>query len=251
MSDLKGFIHEIFSGIQGEGIFVGCRQIFVRLSGCNLNCKFCDTMPARTLSSKYRVEKTLGKRDFVIYENPSDVSETLCNAMALAGDEQIHHSVSITGGEPLTQPEFCAELAKQLKKAGMRVYLETNGTLPADFVRVLPYLDIIAMDIKLPSATGGPNLFETHESFLRLAVKKDVFVKVVLTSETLQDEVEYAASLIRSVERNVPLVLQPASPQSGVTPPSPVQVLDWQATCLRILPDVRVIPQTHKLMGQL
>lgn len=236
---------EVFSSIQGEGKYVGYRQVFVRLAGCNMACAYCDTPASRRAEPAGRVERTPGGRDFFAAANP-------VTPVVLAGHvnnllRSPHHSVSLTGGEPLCQAAAVAELAPLL--AG-RVYLETNGTLPDELSCVLPHVDVIAMDIKLPS-TSGREWWDEHRRFLRAAAARDLFVKVVLTAATGDDEFRQAIGLMAAVDRRIPVVLQPVSPVHNVTGIAPEAVLRLVALALADLDDVRVIPQTHKMMGQL
>lgn len=236
---------EVFSSIQGEGQCVGYRQVFVRLVGCNLGCAFCDTPESREFIAGAQVEETPGKRDFKVLSNPLSIHE-LANAI----NKLLilpHHSISLTGGEPLCQGEAIVELAPLIKGT---IYLETNGTLPVELARVLPYIDVISMDIKLPSITGQ-ELWSEHEEFLRLANTRSVFVKVVVTDKTTQDEFYKAIQLIASVNSAIPFIIQPVTPINDCGRVSPDQVLAWQEQALKYLTDVRVIPQTHKFMGQL
>lgn len=247
----NGYLYEIFSGIQGEGLLVGERQIFIRLAGCNLKCTFCDTPSARMYTEICRIEKTAGLRDFTTVRNPMTFLETAGHAGRLETAPRIHHSVVLTGGEPLTQAEFTAKVAREFKKRGFRVLLETNGSLPDVLPEVMPFVDMISMDIKLPSVTEGPDLFSEHEMFLHRAASTDVFTKVVLTSGTSIQELLRAAKMVEGVDPEIPMVLQPVTPQSNLSTPSSAQILDWQAQCKAYLRNVRVIPQCHKIIGQL
>ena len=107
------------------------------------------------------------------------------------------------------------------------------------------------MDIKLPSELAGRNFWREHAEFLQVASQSEVFVKIVLSNNTTQAEMERALSLITGVSAAIPLILQPVTPINGVLPINPDQVLRWQEFALSKLRDVRVIPQTHKIMGQL
>jgi 7-carboxy-7-deazaguanine synthase len=236
---------EIFSSIQGEGKYVGCRQVFLRLAGCNLACSYCDTPASRQTPAACWIEKSAGQRDFFALDNP-------LTAEAVAGYinhllESPHHSVSITGGEPLCQVNAVIALATLVRG---KVYLETNGTLPLALEAVLPHIAIISMDIKLPSIAGRA-YWDEHLRFLRLAAARDLFVKIVITAATEADEFIQAMRLVAAVDRRIPVVLQPVTPVAGVAGVSPAKMLVLQAAALSILDDVRVIPQTHKLMGQL
>ena len=246
-----GNVCEIFSGIQGEGLMIGERQIFVRLAGCNLSCAFCDTPSAREPAETCRVERTAGARNFAMVSNPIAAFDVVKYVEKLDTYRRVHHSVALTGGEPLMQAEFAAELVRELKRKEFWVFLETNGSLPNELAGVIRYVDMVSMDVKLPGTACCPDLLVEHERFLRRAAQVGVYVKVVLTSATSTDELLAAAKMVCEVNPTIPLVLQPASPNGEIKPPSPAQVLDWQLQCKLHLPNVRVIPQCHKIMGQL
>lgn len=238
-------IVELFSSIQGEGLYVGTRQLFVRLAGCNLACTYCDTPESRYLGKNALVEQTPGKRDFFQLSNPLPINKLaqLINSLLTIR----HHSISLTGGEPLCQAQRIVELAPQLNAP---IYLETNGTLFEQLALVLPHIAIISMDIKLPSTTGR-TCWREHGEFLRLAASKEVFVKIVVTGQSNHDELQQAFKLVASVDANIPVILQPVTPLNGCEPVTSDAMLSYQENALTILNDVRVIPQTHKYMGQL
>jgi organic radical activating enzyme len=235
----------MFSSIQGEGKYVGCRQVFVRLAGCNLNCSYCDTPLGKNKPASGIIEKQAGDRVFDNITNPLTVenSARFINRLLTLP----HHSVSFTGGEPLCQAEALVEL---LPAVTGKIYLETNGTLPDKLDLVKNYIDIISMDIKLPS-TSGHELWSDHRQFLRRAVGCDLFVKIVVSG--LTDDLEYkmAIDMVAEVDRSITVILQPVSPVGGVPGISPERVLYLQTLALSTLNDVRVIPQTHKFIGQL
>src|SRR6185295_14199221 len=86
-------------------------------------------------------------------------------------EERPHASVSVTGGEPLVHAAFLETLLPRLQARGLRTHLETNGTLAAALRRVIAAVDVVAMDIKLPSATGRETWAE-HREFLSVAPHK-------------------------------------------------------------------------------
>src|SRR3989338_2391423 len=104
----KADVTELFSSIQGEGIFLGARQIFVRFRECNMGCVFCDE------------PKNLGATSYT-------PSELMHEVLRLEKAGKPHHSVALTGGEPLIYAEFLGEFLRLLKKGGFKSYLETNG----------------------------------------------------------------------------------------------------------------------------
>ncbi len=247
----KGSINEIFSGIQGEGLLIGYRQIFVRLNGCNLNCDFCDTKYSDANTLFCRVENEAGSRKFNYVENPLAAKQVCEYIIKMYEEKNLHHSVSLTGGEPLIQPEFVYNLSKELHNRGITVMLETNGSLPDELKYVIDYIDIISMDIKLPSVLGNKNIFNSHLEFLKTAQSLRTYVKIVVSSNTSRSELKDASQLIASVRKDIPLIIQPATSSNPDYIAAPESILDFQKLCCRYLSDVRVIPQCHKFIGQM
>jgi len=95
----KVFVKEIFSSIQGEGLYAGEKQLFVRFCGCNLRCDFCDTDFSRE-----------GAREFSVAELKREI---------LSLEPQ---TVSLTGGEPL----LCVSFLNELLPLDRKIYLETK-----------------------------------------------------------------------------------------------------------------------------
>ncbi len=246
-------ISEIFSSIQGEGKYVGCRQLFIRFIGCNMRCPYCDTNDlAHDGSVPCVLEPVRGYTGALTLRNPLSLDEVMPYITYRL--QQPHHSISITGGEPLLQVKIIRELAEKLKSAGITVplFLETNGTLYKALKEVIDDLDIISMDMKLPSDTQE-NHWEAHERFLQIAgdYNKDIYVKIVVSNESTESELIRALDIIKKVDSNILLVLQPITPMGGLHEAPPQKMLDWQTIALKALQNVRVIPQTHKMMNQL
>ena len=237
---------EIFSSIQGEGIFVGERQIFIRFGGCRLHCSYCDTPQALFPQKECRIEKLPGTRKFYFLSNPLTPAKLREIVFSLDRAPSIHRHLSITGGEPLEQVSFLKEWLPTVKDR-FKIYLETNGVLSGGLSKIIGLIDTIAMDIKLPSSLKGRPFWRNHQAFLQVARKKKVFTKVVITAQTTEREVLRAAELIGEIDRKIPLVLQPVSPSGRVKrTPSPEMLLKLQKAATRFLPEVRVVPQIHK-----
>ena len=200
-------IIEIFSSIQGEGKYVGCRQIFVRLEGCNLDCTYCDTENEIGRHPVCMVEERAGTYELVPYENPLSVEQVAEIVARLVGDVP-HHSLSITGGEPLLHVPFIKELAAHID---LPIFLETNGTLDRALAECIDCISHISMDLKLPDVLSAP-VWDAHTRFLSVARVVDVYVKVVVAAETRAEYVERAARMVAEIAPATLFVLQPVTP---------------------------------------
>lgn len=234
---------EIMESIQGEGLMVGSRNVFVRFAGCNLRCSYCDTPSSFEANPYCMISKSA----------QSDLWEKVSNPLSVSQVVEIIKSysskwISLTGGEPLLWAEFISEMGNVLKAQGYQLLLETNGTLYDQLEICLPYVDLISMDFKMPSATGEDNWTE-HTEFLKRAGSKPVYIKIVIDKLVNPKEVKDAIGIIASVNRNIPLILQPATPVGAIVSPDISTLLDLQKICLEEIRDVRIIPQLHKLMG--
>lgn len=238
---------EIFSSVQGEGKYLGCRQIFVRLADCNLNCAYCDTNFRR--ADFCRIETVAGSMTFRDVKNPLDAAQVVEVVKNFSGEVPTQ-AVSFTGGEPLLHWQFIRDVASAIKNFGVKTFLETNGTLYGEFEKISDVIDIVSMDIKLRGVVGK-NLLGLHEKFLQAAHDKDLCVKIVVTGETTREEFLSAIDLLANFAPKIFLILQPVTPVAGVSAISAEKILSFQADALNRLENVRVIPQTHKFINLL
>ena len=141
-------VNEIFASIQGEGPYVGYKQLFVRFCNCNLKCNYCDT-------------EFMDGKDY----NPCELADEVNKFSDV-------HSVSLTGGEPLLQIEFLKDFLPRVNK---KIYLETNATLADKFIEVKPFIDIVSADIKLESATGIKDTYKFHDKFFEACKGVETF----------------------------------------------------------------------------
>lgn len=252
---------ELFSSVQGEGPYVGKRQIFVRFYGCHRRCVFCDSpetvtawQPPRYKPTTYRLEQTPGLRDFAEVNNPVTADQLMELFARFDQPRGLHHSIAFTGGEPLLHADFLRELFPRLHEAGYKTYLESAGDLYHELEKILPWLDISAMDIKLPSVTHNEAAWGSHKKFLERCIegKVETFAKIIVSDETLTEDVRHAVNLVTEIAPSTPFIIQPMTPFGDAqNPASAQQLLRWQMLAQEKLRDVRVIPQCHKMMGQL
>jgi organic radical activating enzyme len=194
-----------------------------------MHCVWCDT-PASIGDGK-REYQELGLKDVL-----AQVNAFYENAQ----------SVSITGGEPLLQKDFLKIFCHALRQEGKKTYLDTNGTLPQALKGIIEDIDIIAMDIKLPSSTKQKAFWAQHKEFLKVAAQKEVFVKVVVSLSTRKEDVLKAARLVEAIDPGILFILQPnyLDMKKGIIQ----DCVSYQKSCAKIFKDVRILPQVHKFM---
>ena len=162
------FITEIFKSIQGEGTRAGLPCIFVRLTGCNLRCTWCDTAYAFHGGKKMSVEEVVSR-----------VDELAGRAESAQGSQIKAPLVELTGGEPLLQEEVYP-LTEKLLAAGYTVMIETSGER---YIGRLPREVIKIVDVKCPDS-GEPDTFDMSN----------------LEALSAQDEVKFVLSTRRDYE---------------------------------------------------
>ena len=164
-------ITEIFASIQGEGLRQGYPTLFVRFSGCNLKCPFCDTQYAWEEGNEYSTRQVMEKLKELKHRFPA---QWIC----------------LTGGEPLLQD--VAELGKELKKEGFNIQVETNATIfqdiPVDWYSISP----------------KPAKYFFHPEYRKKAKE----VKVILTKDLNYESIR---RLREEFPEKTPLLLQPQS----------------------------------------
>jgi organic radical activating enzyme len=230
---MKTRISEVFSSIQGEGLLLGRRQVFVRFTGCNLNCNYCDTPENKDPS----------------YGELVSTDELFERVDKLITPD--FHSISFTGGEPLLNADFISEF---LSKYDFTSLIETNGSLPDELAKIIDLIDYASIDIKLPEHESSGNwddLFESELKSIKLLIDKGIntYIKVVVMPSTKVDLVGYIASRVKDEVKestDLSMVIQPVSPLDLWA--------DEEDKLFKISEkageymDVLTIPQVHKLL---
>lgn len=244
----KAELVEIFSSLQGEGPLVGHRQVFIRFAGCHLCCNYCDT--DFTAHNECLVEKVPGSGNVTGLTNPVALFEVRNIIQEwIDAAPGAHHSISLTGGEPLLHSDLLLEWLPQLRKL-LPIYLETSGTLPAELEPLIGQIDWVAMDIKLESLTGVVTDWDAHRKFLQLAANTECFVKIVVAETTPAAELLQAVELVNAISEKMLIVLQPVTIDDKVAVTTS-QLLQFHALVAAHHTNVCVIPQTHRFMGLL
>ena len=215
-------IKEIFESIQGEGPYIGYKQVFVRFCNCNLKCNYCDT--------------EFSDNENVIDYTPQLLADEISKYRG-------YHSISLTGGEPLLSVEFLKDFLPLV--SSKTIYLETNATLSDKLKEIIDFVDIIAADIKLESATGIKDTYRFHDKFFEIAVKKECFAKVVFNKNITDTEITECCNLASKYK--IELILQPEMhDKMAVDVDFAQKILD---KFLDKYNKVRLIPQVHKFLN--
>ncbi|MFA6281689.1 MAG: 7-carboxy-7-deazaguanine synthase QueE [Candidatus Omnitrophota bacterium] len=218
---MKTKISEIFKSIQGEGVYQGQEQVFVRFYGCNLKCAFCDTK----LDSG----------------NEKTVEEVFGEVSSFDGVT----AVSLTGGEPLLNWKFIKLLSPLLSGAALRIHLETNGVLYNNLKEIIACIDVVAMDFKFPSSTKNLEVWKEHKEFLKIARQKEVFIKAVIGKDTTCEDVFESIKIIKELKAEVPFILQPENPFENLLVPKLTHFRDiYKSKGMNVM----ILPQLHKML---
>jgi organic radical activating enzyme len=253
-----GCIGQIFNSLQGEGLYVGRRQVFVRFAGCPLNCLYCDTREFRNFCpGECEVETKPGSMKFKHVQNPMTCGEVLRHVKSLVTSDT--HSISLTGGEPLLAGDFLIDVARSCKEAGFLTYLDTSGMGSEVMKKVVEYIDIAAIDIKLPEHKAVPHrkwprLFDEELACIKIALASGLktFVKIVVLPSTQPKTIVKVCRRFGRTNK-IPVVIQPVTPAGKVRrAPSMTHVYQLaQAAARAGVKEIAIIPQVHKLIGVL
>jgi 7-carboxy-7-deazaguanine synthase len=202
-------VNEFFFSIQGESSYAGLPCVFIRLTGCNLRCSYCDTAYAYEEGEEHSLDGIIDK-----------AAQYQCRL------------VEITGGEPLIQNETPALISRLLDRE-YSVLLETNGTLP---IESIDNRCIRIMDIKCPSS--GEDKKNDFDNLRKLTDRDEV--KFVIGNP---EDYGYAKKTLQRIHQHSPISRIHFSPVHGTL--SPATLASW---ILKDGLNVRLGMQLHKIL---
>jgi organic radical activating enzyme len=253
-----GWVQEVFASFQGEGTHVGRRTVFVRTAGCSLRCRFCDTPLALVKTDEALLHRPPPPTGGVAPQPahaPAPSIERVANPVSAARiaafvkelDPAATAWVSFTGGEPLEQVDWLAELAPLLKPRP--IHLETAGVHAEEMERARKFVDFVAFDLKLDSVAHEGDRRDDHRAFLVASRGVEREAKAVIGATTDLAELDRLCALVGAEDPAIPIVLQPETPRTNASPELPRALLDAAfAIAAKWSRDARLIPQTHKFL---
>ena len=235
---MKVRLFEIFTSLEGEGILYGTKTLFVRLAGCPFTCFYCDTKESLPMDSG---------QEYEINDACSLIEKNLVDKT---------YKVNFTGGDPLVQAEAVAEMAKFIQSKKIPTYLESSCFDAKKFVKVLPFIDYVKIELKTKDSDFVDSkhystLIENALECLKQSIvaKKPTYIKIVVSSKT---ELDTFSDLVDKIFKTVGtrdlkgFIIQPTY---GVAEPTLQKLLSFYDATYSHYPEVRVVPQLHKLIG--
>ncbi len=240
---------EVFASIQGEGAYVGEPQVFLRLRGCPLRCRWCDT------PDSWAPDSVVGARP-----EPGSATPFQAACWVAAVEPGRPRTVSVTGGEPLLHPDFLLGLRAVL--APRRLHLETAGAHPEALARVVDAVDHVSLDLKLPAdldeaaplgdepaPRSAAEWKDVRRRVLALVRGRDACAKVVVSGGRRAQDFEPLLGDVAELAPELPVIVQPVTPRAGAAAPASevlAEVAERARECGLV---TRVLPQVHRLLG--
>lgn len=259
-------VMEVFASFQGEGLYVGQPQVFLRLAGCPLRCRWCDTPGSweTRMDGQARIDAPEGT------SREGRVASPFQAALWVAGVEPGEpRTVSVTGGEPLMWPEFIRGLRSMI--APRRIHLETAGAHPEALARVLDRIDHVSLDLKLPADMGAPVELQSRDGepesidepapvtpedwrmarrrCLDLLQDRDACAKVVVTADREPRDYDELFEDVARRAASLPVFIAPVTPMGGCEAPTLDHLVEVVEHARELELDIRVLPQVHRAMG--
>ncbi|MEN3014233.1 MAG: 7-carboxy-7-deazaguanine synthase QueE [Endomicrobiia bacterium] len=234
-------LKEIFVSYQAEGFYIGEPTIFIRFFGCNLDCYYCDEKLSK-LNTNRKV----------------DIRKVLIDIKKLLKEKNIKF-ISLTGGEPLIQPNIgllVEQLYKLKKKFKFKLYLETNASVANSLLKIIKYIDVISMDLKIPDDDKrNKNVLQEFKKCIDICKKskKKFFVKLVVGGSSIYSlkTVKLIKSIIKKTNLSE-IVLQPVTEELRKKNKSLfLNLCNLFASLKNILKNIYIIPQLHKTIWKI
>lgn len=232
-------VKEIFFSYQAEGYYIGTPMVFVRFSGCNLRCYYCDTRYALHVRKKDSIK----------------ISEVVSKVLNLAKKYKTNF-ISLTGGEPLLQKSLFFLINElKLRNKQIKIYLETNATLFLRFKEIVNYIDICALNLKIPiDDKDNRSFIKDTEKIVKLCKLKNKkhFIKLLVSKNPYDKK---TLNTLKSFFKNTKPKLVILQPETKALLSNNKELFFNLSNIYNeiksIVPHIHIIPQLHKFIWRI
>ncbi len=234
LTKIKGNISEVFASIQGEGLFVGTMQLFIRF----------DDKPAA--DEKTFVLRTLPGAKNQYARNPVS-AERLFQLLADTYPLEEFFSISFIGSEPLHQAEFLEEMLHILKKSRLHTFVQTSGTPIKNYIKLSGLVDRWCIDLNCGTARNTMRCSRAIEKIIESSTPENTYFRLAID---VNDDPEKLLRMITGLQpEEYTLVLQPCAIfPAHISDWDTGTIISWIQLFQPHFHQVRWIPQVHKLL---
>lgn len=218
-------VTEIFTSIQGEGIFAGVKTYFVRFWGCDCHCSWCD-------EPQHRVAE------------PALVADDVTSIMAQL-DRNVASIVTLTGGNPCIRD--LSKLIRALKEEGFEIHVETQGTKLPSWLRDV---DFVTISPKGPSSGNPADLFQLQKGLKSFKSVSKQFKPVVMVDHegnVNKEDMELLRKIVAMFPKNYIVAQLGDDGKAGISYSDRYHALCEEIHSHKELNSVRILPQLHKI----
>ena len=239
-------ISEVFSSIQGEGLYVGTMQLFIRLGCGETDCQSIDPVPDSSGENTFWFRTFPGTRNFK-GKNPVTAGKLFLDIKKHFPLDQ-YYCASLIGGEPLNQLAFLEAFLPRLRREKVKIFAETSAPSAKEFARLVPLVDLLCLDLKIPRRESAISKeLKRLTKVLELTSPDTTYLR--LTVDAHENPQILLSQLSQLPVSRYTLILQPRMiGLSHISDWDTGTILEWINLFAPLFAQIRWIPRVHKLL---